>query len=395
MANILLVTSIYTCPDFKLYGSTDVCHFFAKEWIKLGHNVKVVYNYTIYTPFLHFISKYFSHQIGSRFPAVINCKRITKPFIYNVEGIDVFLNPIYKVLPRTSFRNDELAKNASRTINWIDRLGFNPDIIIGHFMNPQIDTIPLIQHQKQAKSVLVFHGKLREQDEYLVLSKIGNFDIIGFRSYPILKSFNNIKEIKSKFLCPSGIPEDFIDVNSWRKHEEGYCNSILYVGNLIKRKFPLSVAKAVHRLNDSKIILSIIGSGDESKNIRSYIEHNNIDNVKLEGRKPRLEVVEKMKDSHIFVMISKDETFGLVYLEAMAKGCIVIASREEGMDGIIQDGENGFLCHAGNEEELIGILKKIKNLSSEERVQISKNALATVKDYTDKEVAAKYLSNIL
>ena len=37
-------------------------------------------------------------------------------------------------------------------------------------------------------------------------------------------------------------------------------------------------------------------------------------------------------------MISSSETFGLVYLEAMAAGCITIASRDEGFDGIIKDG---------------------------------------------------------
>ena len=41
-------------------------------------------------------------------------------------------------------------------------------------------------------------------------------------------------------------------------------------------------------------------------------------------------------------MISKNEAFGLVYLEAMLAGCIV-ASRN-GIDGIIIDGYNGFLC---------------------------------------------------
>ena len=42
-------------------------------------------------------------------------------------------------------------------------------------------------------------------------------------------------------------------------------------------------------------------------------------------------------------MISQGEAFGLVYLEAMARGCITIASRGEGFDGIIKDGINGFL----------------------------------------------------
>lgn len=41
-------------------------------------------------------------------------------------------------------------------------------------------------------------------------------------------------------------------------------------------------------------------------------------------------------------MISRNETFGVVYLEAMAAGCITIASRNVGYDGIIVDRVNGI-----------------------------------------------------
>jgi len=34
-------------------------------------------------------------------------------------------------------------------------------------------------------------------------------------------------------------------------------------------------------------------------------------------------------------MVSAPETFGLVYLEAMAKGCIVIGTKNWGIDGIV------------------------------------------------------------
>ena len=58
----------------------------------------------------------------------------------------------------------------------------------------------------------------------------------------------------------------------------------------------------------------------------------------------REEVIRQMDNHDVFVMISRNETFGLVYLEAMARGCITIASRNEGFDGVIEHGVNGFLC---------------------------------------------------
>ena len=41
MHNILLLTPIYPGPDIPK-STTPVVHYFTKEWIQLGYNVKVV-----------------------------------------------------------------------------------------------------------------------------------------------------------------------------------------------------------------------------------------------------------------------------------------------------------------------------------------------------------------
>ena len=50
-----------------------------------------------------------------------------------------------------------------------------------------------------------------------------------------------------------------------------------------------------------------------------------------------------MAGADFFVMPSYPEGLGIVYLEAMGEGCITIGTKGEGIDGIIRDGENGFL----------------------------------------------------
>ena len=112
---------------------------------------------------------------------------------------------------------------------------------------------------------------------------------------------------------------------------------------------------------------------------------------RADRRIPREDIIRYLRESDVFVMISKAEIFGLVYLEAMALGVIPIGSKNEGIDGIIRDGENGFLCEAGNVEELIGLLDKIKNMESEQLSEISKEAKATAQRYSDKGVAEKYI----
>ena len=50
-----------------------------------------------------------------------------------------------------------------------------------------------------------------------------------------------------------------------------------------------------------------------------------------------------MDDASIFVMPSAPESMGMAYLEAMARGCIVVGAVGWGIDGVVHDGINGFL----------------------------------------------------
>ena len=93
-------------------------------------------------------------------------------------------------------------------------------------------------------------------------------------------------------------------------------------------------------------------------------------------------------------MISKDEAFGLVYLEAMGAGCIVIAAKNEGFDGIIEHGVNGFLCTAGDSDELTKLISHINQLSVQELNLISNNAINTAHLLTDDIVARNYLISV-
>ena len=116
--------------------------------------------------------------------------------------------------------------------------------------------------------------------------------------------------------------------------------------------------------------------------------------VKFHGRLSRDQVQEKLREADCFAMISENEVFGLVYLEAMASGCLTIASRDGGVDGIIVDSVNGFLCEQGNAVELSEILNKVSTLEKSEAMRIRQEALKTVSDYSDNRVAQRYLTDI-
>ena len=67
------------------------------------------------------------------------------------------------------------------------------------------------------------------------------------------------------------------------------------------------------------------------------------DAVVFLGEIPNADVMKRMAQSKFFVMPSVREGFGIVYLEAMASGCITIGTEGEGIADFIEDGVNGFL----------------------------------------------------
>jgi glycosyltransferase involved in cell wall biosynthesis len=116
--------------------------------------------------------------------------------------------------------------------------------------------------------------------------------------------------------------------------------------------------------------------------------------VEFRGKVSRPEAIELMKGSHVFLLLSKYETLGLVYLEAMAAGDIVIGSKDEGIDGIIEHSKNGFLCWPGNIVGLKRTIEYILNLPGKDVEEAVKKAYRTVGNYTDDRAAENYLNHI-
>ena len=150
-------------------------------------------------------------------------------------------------------------------------------------------------------------------------------------------------------------------------------------------------------INDNQISkVTFVGNGAEENKIRYFVKKQNLQSkVSLLGFIPREKIAQILQETDVFVMISEAEAFGLVYLEAMGAGCLTIASRNEGMDGIIIDNENGFLCKAGDENELASILKKILEMKADDRKKISDKAINTAKQNTDYLAAERYIKNVL
>ena len=126
-------------------------------------------------------------------------------------------------------------------------------------------------------------------------------------------------------------------------------NEILVVGNLIASKGHELVLRAIRQLEISfpQLRCRIIGEGPERARLGALARELGIaERVRFEGKKSRAEVADAMRACSVFVLPSRNEGLGCVYLEAMACGKPVIACRGQGIDEIIEHEKNGWLIPA-------------------------------------------------
>lgn len=393
--NILVITQEYPADDLEK-EFTPVVHFFTREWVKQGYNVIVLNMPTNFPSIYYWGGKLIRRKIESRIGINIRTYPLSHKE-YVLDGVQVDRIPLRKLRPHGRFSKKQIMKGIEVATNFCGRKKFKPDVIIGHWTNPTIDIMLGLKKIYGVPCALSMHdsgfdfkGALKEIKE----NALKDIDCWGFRSYPIKREFEqHYGQQEKSYMCFSGVPEHFMSENVNRNFKQ--IRNFLFVGLLMKRKHPFELVQALSNSELNDFSLDIVGEGNEALPIAQYIENHNLkDKVKLCGRISREQVGQKMQEADVFCMISNAEAFGLVYIEAMAAGCITIASRNEGFDGIIVDGVNGFLCEAGNVEELTSIFNKIIRMDSSSLNKISKNAVKTAQEMTDSKMAERYISDI-
>lgn len=393
---VLVLTPVYPAKDVHK-STTPVVHYFVREWLKSGCDVRVIHFPVNFPQFVYWFAKPLKSFIGNRMGSEIRTWKV-RPTEYVLDGVKVRRFPMQKLLPHSRYPRRQIDAAVKKTISYCESENFFPDVIVSHWVNPQFEIMHYLKRHFDIPTCFVAHDAGRDLLKLYSTEKdlfIQETDLFGYRSAPIKRCFeeNFHNSGKKNFQCYSGIPELYMEKVS-RKITKA--TRFIFVGTLLKRKYPALIIPAVVKaFGVDSFTITYIGEGEETKAVeRLTNEFHAKNSVHTLGFLKRDEVIKQLDAHDVFVMISRDETYGLVYLEAMARGCITVASRNEGFDGIIEDGVNGFLCEAGNVEELTMIISKIRNMDSLELQRISGNAMQTAKQLTDKQAAMTYLDNL-
>ena len=392
---IFLLTPIYETTT-QGSGATPVVHYFAKEWVQLGHEV-YVYNLQAKFPSLfYWVARKFQHQLNTRLGMLVPTEKPIEGYS-TTDGVEVHRVCLRKLMPHSEYKSSQIDYAVKVIERGCKRYGV-PDVFIGHWDNPQMDILIRLKELYNRSTALVLHSnKFNLEEKYgdSVVDRLKEIDVIGFRSLIGKKNFEAKYFVpKRSFIASSGVSDNFIQAGeSFCPSFENGVRNFVFVGSLISRKYPCEVLKALSMAYEDKDFkVTFIGDGQERMAIEAYAYEKGLeDNVVFTGRIGRDEIIKYLKGAEVFVMISLGEVFGLVYLEAMALGLISIGSKNEGIDGIIKDGENGFLCKAGDVGELSDILVQMRRMCEKHLLMISNNAKKTAQEYSDSNAAARYL----
>lgn len=154
---------------------------------------------------------------------------------------------------------------------------------------------------------------------------------------------------------------------------------LLFVGRLAEKKGVKYLIDAMPEVvnNFPKAKLMIIGTGDLEKELKDQAKKLKIEkNIIFTGAIQNKDLPKYYATADIFVgpsVIAKGgdrEGLPVTLMEAMASGCVVIASDLEGNKDIIEDGKNGFLVKQESSKDIsntvLKALSKKTKFSSEE-----------------------------
>ena len=178
------------------------------------------------------------------------------------------------------------------------------------------------------------------------------------------------------FLCKKVHPIiNFVDVNRFTPSETPVRNEklrIVTVARYTQQKNVLAYLKAVRMVKDMELNVHFDWYGDKKHNAPYFAEiekeYQQLDIADyLTLHDPNQKIEEEYRKADVFCLPSLYEGYPNVVAEAMSCGLPILCSNVYENPYIVEEGVNGFLFNPKNVEEIVNAIKRMAELSPEER----------------------------
>ncbi|HZK28569.1 MAG TPA: glycosyltransferase [Thermoclostridium sp.] len=201
------------------------------------------------------------------------------------------------------------------------------------------------------------------------------------------------EKIKQNFNQDATYIPNIVDIDTFQYKDNKRSSTFNFVstGRLIGlKRMDLLIETFYGAFNNiPNVNLTIFGEGPERKRLEKIIDLYNLnDRVRLKGLCSRKTIADKYAQSDCFVLASQSETFGVAYIEALAMGLPVIATRSGGPEVFVNK-NNGIMTDVDNLEQLTAaLLFMYENAENYNKVDIAKN---TVRKFSPESVSKQII----
>lgn len=165
-----------------------------------------------------------------------------------------------------------------------------------------------------------------------------------------------------------------------RKKNEKWVPVFGSVGRLARIKghiFVLEALKILRNEGFNALRFIFVGGGVEENRMRDFIKNNDLRDIEITGETNNITAYLSKID--VFILPSLSEGLGIVLIEALAAGKLIVATNTGGVQEIVKDGETGILIPPGDPESLARVIKSIL-LDRQKAIEFKNKATAFFDD---------------
>ena len=352
---------------------------------------------------------------------ITNMPTIYRVYFFNELGRYCDLTVIFERYSATGIDNkwaDDLAENFKFKFLKTRPIGregsFSIDIL--RIRLSEYDKIIISSYSSPTEMLLLLKLKFLRKDYFLEVDggiiKKENIIMKGIKTFFIsgANAYFSTSDNTSKYLCYYGAKKELIfkynftslfqkdilnqpidkEEKNLIKAELGIKNKyvILSVGQFIYRKGFDILLNAYKELNND-ILVYLIG-GIETEEYKSIIKKYNMQNIRFLPNIPKHELEKYYLIADLFVLPTREDIWGLVINEAMAKGLPIITTDNcvAGLE-LIENGKNGFIVSVNDQDDL---LEKTKYILDNKliRENMKKESLNKIKNYSLEKMAYQH-----
>lgn len=202
--------------------------------------------------------------------------------------------------------------------------------------------------------------KIRKINKWLLVRILKSANALASTSNAMASEIRYLLSNKEKEIAitPFGINTNlFFPYNNKKTHQKIVIGIVKSLSPIYDIPLLLNAIHIVCNTNQTNIVLHIYGDGPQKKDLETLAKKLGISNiVRFMGRISNDEIPKALNEMDVFVNCSKQESFGVNILEAMACGLPVVATDCVGPREIMIDGITGIIVKDRNPTSLANAL---------------------------------------